>query len=69
MINTLIFMLLAVLGSSAMGYVYYLCEIDSPSEEDRRKNISVLSNDILNNNGNDAAWTDFHVKLQVHYIL
>lgn len=55
MINTLIFMLLAVLGSSAMGYVYYLCEIDSPSEEDRRKNISVLSNDILNNNGNDAA--------------
>lgn len=55
MMNTLVFLLLAVLGLIAMGYVYYLCEIDSSSEEDRRKNISVLSNDILNNNGNDAA--------------
>lgn len=55
MMNTLVFLLLAVLGLIAMGYVYYLCEIDTSFEDENRKKISVISNNSLNNNSNDVA--------------
>lgn len=55
MVNTLVFLLLAILGSIAIGYVYYLCEIDTSYEDEARRKISVLSNDALNNNSNDVA--------------
>lgn len=55
MINTLVFLLLAILGSIAMGYVYYLCEIDLSFEDEARRSISVLSNNAVNNDGNDVA--------------
>lgn len=55
MVNTLVFLLLAILGSIAMGYVYYLCEIDSSFDDETRRKISVISNNSLNNDGNDVA--------------
>lgn len=55
MVNTLVFLLLAILGSIAMGYVYYLCEIDSSFDDEARRKISVISNNAVNNDGNDAA--------------
>lgn len=55
MINALVFMLMAILGVVAMGYVYYICEIDTSFEDDNRRKISVVSNKAVNNDSNDVA--------------
>lgn len=55
MLSTLAFLLLAILGFIAMGYVYYLCEIDKSIEDDNRRKISVISNETVNRNSNDVA--------------
>lgn len=55
MLSTLLFLLMAILGFIAMGYVYYLCEIDTSVEDDNRRKILVISNDTVNSNSNDVA--------------